>query len=92
MSHPGTILKREFMEPYGITAYRLSKEAKIDNMTISEIVRGSRSITTRTALKLAKYFGVSDSYFINLQKEYEIRQVKEQISDVLSNINALNTV
>jgi len=89
MSHPGTILKREFMEPYGITAYRLSKDAKIDNMTVSEIIRGSRSITTQSALKLAKYFSVSDSYFINLQKEYDIRQVKEQISDVLESIKVL---
>lgn len=91
MSHPGIILKREFMEPYEITAYRLTKDAKIDNMTISEIIRGKRSITTKTALKLAKYFGVSDNYFINLQKEYDIRQVRRQISSDLSKIRTLKT-
>ncbi len=91
MSHPGMILKREFMGPYGITAYRLAKDARIDNMTISEIIRRKRSITTKTALKLSKFFGVSDSYFINLQKEYDIRQLKTQMAEELSSINVLQT-
>ena len=91
MSHPGIILKREFMGPYGITAYRLAKDARIDNMTISEIIRRKRSITTKTALKLSRFFGVSDSYFINLQKEYDIRQLKTQMAEELSSINVLQT-
>lgn len=91
MSHPGIIIKREFMEPYGITAYRLAKDAKIDNMTVSEMVRGKRSISTKTALKLAKFFGVSDSYFINLQKEYDIRLIKRQIATELASINTLKS-
>ena len=91
MSHPGVVLKREFMVPYGITAYRLAKDARIDNMTISEIIRRKRSITTKTALKLSKFFGVSDSYFINLQKEYDIRQLKVQMAEELSSINVLQT-
>ena len=91
MSHPGIILKREFMNPYGITAYRLAKDAKIDNMTVSEIIRGKRAITTKTALKLAKYFGASESYFINLQKEYDIRFVKNQIAEELEGIQTLKS-
>jgi len=91
MSHPGIILKREFMIPYEISAYRLAKDARIDNMAISEILRCKRSISTKTALKLSKFFGVSDSYFINLQKEYDIRKLKEQMSEELSNINVLQT-
>ncbi len=91
MSHPGIILKREFMSPYGITAYRLSKDAKIDNMTISEIIRGKRSITTKTALKLAKYFGVSESFFINLQKEYDLRLVRKHIAKELESIRTLKS-
>ncbi|MBF0280801.1 MAG: HigA family addiction module antidote protein [SAR324 cluster bacterium] len=91
MSHPGIIVKREFMEPYGVTAYRLSKDAKIDNMTASEIIRGKRSITIKTALKLAKYFGVSDSYFINLQKEYDMREVRKKIAKELDSIKTFQS-
>ena len=90
-SHPGIIVKREFMDPYGVTAYRLAKDAKIDNMTASEIIRGKRSITTKTALKLAKYFGVSDSYFINLQKEYDMREIKQKIAKELASIKTLKS-
>ena len=91
MSHPGIILKREFMNPYGITADRLAKDAKIDNMTVSEIIRGKRAITTKIALKLAKYFRASESYFINLQKEYDIRFVKNQIAEELESIQTLRS-
>ncbi len=89
MSHPGLILKREFMSPYGITAYRLAKDANIDNMTISEITRGKRSISIKTALKLSIFFGVSNNYFINLQNEYDIRLLKEKMFEELSSIKVL---
>jgi addiction module HigA family antidote len=78
LEHPGTILKEEFMVPFGITAYRLSKDTGISNMAISEIVRGKRSITPRVAIRLSKYFGVSEGYFSRLQLPYDLDLIKEK--------------
>ncbi len=78
LEHPGIILKEEFMLPFGLTAYRLSKDTGISNMAISEIVRGKRNITPRVAIRLSKYFGVSEGYFSRLQLQYDLDLIKEK--------------
>ena len=70
--HPGEVLKEEFLEPMGITVYRLSKETGLSQTRISQIVKGERSITAETALKLGKFFSVPVEFWMNLQALYDI--------------------
>ena len=75
--HPGEILNYEFLEPLEITAYRLSKDLKIPQTRISEIVKGNRRITADTALRLSKYFGNSAKFWLGLQDDFDIEEEKE---------------
>lgn len=84
--HPGEILLEEFLKPMGITAYRLSKETKIDQTRISEIIRGKRSISVDTALRFAKFFGNSAEFWINLQNHFDIQEKKQKIQMELKKI------
>ncbi len=70
--HPGEILQEDFLEPLGISAYRLSKETFVPQTRISEIVKGRRRITADTALRLSKYFGTSAKFWLGLQDDYDI--------------------
>jgi len=88
--HPGEILWEEFLKPMGITAYRLSKETKIDQTRISEIVRGKRSISVDTALRFAKFFGNSPEFWINLQNHHDIQEKKRKIQLELKRIKPLS--
>jgi len=67
--HPGEILREEFMEPLGLTAYRLAREIAVPAPRIGEIVRGKRSISAGTALRLGIYFGLPAQFWLNLQNE-----------------------
>ena len=87
IAHPGVFLKEEFMEPLGVSAYRLSKDTDISNMTISEIVRGKRSITPRVGIRLSKYFGVSEGYFSRLQLQYDLDLIKEKEGSEVNKIS-----
>jgi antitoxin HigA-1 len=69
--HPGEILKTEFMDPIGITAYRLAKD--LDFPGIYETIRGERAISAETALRLGKYFGLPPQFWMNLQIDYDLR-------------------
>jgi addiction module HigA family antidote len=69
---PGTILYKEFMEPLGITAYKLSKGIKVQQTAISQIIKGSRRITVDMALRLSRYFGNSAQFWLNLQNYYDL--------------------
>lgn len=69
---PGEILLTEFLEPLGITQYRLAQATGLPQTRISEIVRGKRSITTETALRLSRALGVDDRFWINIQSDYDI--------------------
>ncbi|HEU4983778.1 MAG TPA: HigA family addiction module antitoxin [Acidobacteriaceae bacterium] len=71
--HPGDILRTEFMEPLGITAYRLAKELHVSAPRINDLVRGKRSITADTAIRLGKFFGTSPQMWLNLQNDYDLR-------------------
>ena len=70
--NPGTILFKEFMEPLGITAYKLSKEIKVQQTAISQIIKGNRRITVDMALRLSKFYGNSAQFWLNLQNYYDI--------------------
>ena len=72
--HPGEVLKEEFLEPLGITAYRLSKDTFIPQTRISEILKGKRRITADSALRFAKYFGNSAKFWLGLQDDYDLEE------------------
>ncbi len=75
--HPGEILQEEFLIPLEITAYRLSKDIKIPQTRISEIIKENRRITADTALRLSLYFGNSAKFWLGLQDDYDIEQEQE---------------
>lgn len=87
----GEILREEFMEPLGISAYRLAKEIGVPTSRIQDILHDRRKITAETSLRLAKYFGVSDKYFLNIQNDIDIRNLKHRIADALNSISALTS-
>ncbi len=72
--HPGEILLEEFLQPLGISAYRLSKDLDIPQTRISEILKGNRRITADTALRLSKYFGNSAKFWLGLQDDYDLEE------------------
>ncbi len=74
--HPGVTLREDFMEPYKLSANRLSKALGISQNRVSDIVRGRRGITADTALRLERAFGVSASFWLNLQSHYELEGAK----------------
>jgi len=71
--HPGEILLTEFMEPLGLSAYRLAKDLDVPAPRIGDVVRGKRSISADTALRLGIYFGLPAQFWLNLQNEYDLR-------------------
>ncbi len=87
--HPGEILNLEFLEPLEITAYRLSKDLKIPQTRISEIIKGRRRITADTALRLSKYFGNSPKFWLGLQDDFDIEEEQKQKKDELDEIEKL---
>ncbi len=70
--HPGEILLVEFLEPLGVSQYRLAKEINVSPRRINEIVKGTRSVTANTALRLARYFATSERFWLNLQSHYDL--------------------
>lgn len=84
--HPGEILQEEFLVPLEISQYRLAKAIDVPQTRIGEIVAGRRSITADTALRLAKFFGTSESFWMNLQFGYDAALAKDALEDVLAQI------
>lgn len=82
----GEILKEEFMEPMGISAYRLAQDIHVPVSRIQDILHDRRKITADTSLRLARYFGVSDRFFLDIQNDIEIRTLKETIGDEIASI------
>jgi antitoxin HigA-1 len=74
--HPGEILSEEFLIPLNISAYRLSKDTGIPQTRVSAIIKGERSITANTALRLSKYFGNSAKFWLGLQADYDLEKEK----------------
>lgn len=85
----GEILKEEFMEPMGLSAYKLAKDIHVPVSRIQDILHGRRKVTADTSLRLAKLFGVSDRYFLNIQNDIDIRNLKK---DMQSEINDIKTI
>lgn len=81
--HPGEILLEEYLELLGISQYRLAKEISVPPRRINEIVHGKRSITADTALRLARYFGTSERFWLNLQTHYDLEVEKDRLADRL---------
>lgn len=81
--HPGEILLEEFLEPMGISQYRLAKDISIPPRRINEVVLGKRAITPDTALRLSLYFGLSERFWINLQSRYDIEIEKDKLKNRL---------
>jgi addiction module HigA family antidote len=77
--HPGEILLQEFLKPLGISQYRLAKDVSVPPRRINEIVRGQRSITADTALRLARYFQTTDRFWLNLQTRYDLEAEKDKL-------------
>ena len=89
LEHPGIILKEEFIEPLGISVYAVSKGTGIPQTALSEIIKGKRNISAINALKLSKFFGVSENFFINIQAKYDLDSAKEKARKPLSKIKPL---
>jgi addiction module HigA family antidote len=90
--HPGEILREEFLEPMKISAYRLSVELRVSPPTVNDIVREKRGITPEMAARLAKYFGTSEQFWLNLQDAFAVHQVKEKYAKELKAIKPLAAV
>ena len=80
------ILKEEFMIPLDLSAYRLAKDIDVPVSRIQDILHNRRKITAETSIRLGKYFGLSDRYFLNLQNDIDIREAKETIGDSILKI------
>lgn len=81
--HPGEILREEFLAPMGISQYRLAKDISVPPRRINEVVRGQRSITADTALRLARYFRTTERFWLNLQTRYDLELQKDRLGDRL---------
>src|SRR5438132_14212257 len=77
--HPGEILDQEFLAPLGITQYRLAKDVSVPARRINEIVKGLRAVSADTALRLARYFGTSERFWLNLQNRYDLEVEKDRL-------------
>lgn len=80
------ILREEFMEPLGISAYRLAQAINVPASRVQDILHDRRKITADTSLRLAKFFGVSDRYFLDIQNDIDIRNLKIQLANEISKI------
>jgi addiction module HigA family antidote len=87
--HPGEILKEEFLDPMGVTVYRLSRETGLSQTRLSQIIKGERSITAETALKLGKFFNVPAEFWMNLQSLYDIEEAQKQYRKELNSIHSI---
>ena len=83
---PGELLKEEFLDPMGITQYRLAKEIGVPAQRIGAIVAGKRSITADTDLRLCRFFGLSNGYWLRTQVAYDTEIAEEELVDELQNI------
>jgi addiction module HigA family antidote len=81
--HPGEVLLEEFLEPMEISQYRLAKDISVPPRRINEIVHGKRSITADTALRLSRYFGTSEKFWLNLQTGYDLEVERDRLGDRL---------
>lgn len=79
--HPGEILLEEFLKPFQISQYRLAKDIHVPPRRINEIVHGTRAVTPDTALRLSRYFGLSERFWMNLQSRYDLEMAKDRLAE-----------
>ena len=82
--HPGEVLLEDFLKPFELTQYRLAKSLSVPARRINEIVLGKRAITADTALRLARFFGTSERFWLNLQTTYELELERDRLKDRLT--------
>lgn len=82
-THPGEVLREEFLEPLGLSQNRLAREIGVPPRRINEIVLEKRGITADTALRLARYFGTSESFWMGLQADYDLERARRELGDRL---------
>jgi antitoxin HigA-1 len=87
--HPGEVLMLEYLQPLGVTQHRLAVALGVPPRRINEIVHGKRRITTDTALRLARYFGTSERFWLNLQARYDIEVERDRLGPALDEIQPL---
>lgn len=87
--HPGEILLEEFLNPLGISAYRLAKDTSIPQTRVSEIIKGRRRVTADTALRFSKYFGTTPKFWLGLQDDFDLEEQQQSIFHELNNIKTL---
>ena len=90
--HPGEILSEEFLGPMSLSQYQLAKSIGVPALRISQIVRGKRSVTADTALRLSRYFGLNDSYWLRLQARFDEQVAKQLLARELAQIEPLAVV
>lgn len=88
--HPGEILLEEFLKPLAVSQYQLAKELSVPARRINEIVHGQRRISADTALRLARYFGTSERFWMNLQGRYDLEVEKDRLGAALDGIRPLS--
>jgi len=88
--HPGEILLEEFLNPLGVSQYQLAKAVDVPARRINEIVHGQRRITADTALRLSRYFGTSERFWLNLQARYDLEVEKDRLGGALDDIRPLS--
>ncbi|MCD4673484.1 MAG: HigA family addiction module antidote protein [Anaerolineaceae bacterium] len=87
--HPGEILMEEFLKPLNLSQYRLAKDIQVPPRRINEIVHGKRAITSDTALRLSRYFGMSDQFWMNLQMRYDLEMQRDTLGERLFDVKVL---
>jgi antitoxin HigA-1 len=81
--HPGEVLLEDFLTPMGLSQYRLARDISVPPRRINEIVHGTRAITADTALRLARYFGTTERFWLNLQIRYDLEVQREKLGSRL---------
>ena len=84
--HPGEVLLEEFLGPLGISQNRLARDIGVPPRRINEIVHGNRAITADTALRLARYFGTSEGFWMGLQADYDLEEARKRLGDRLTQV------
>jgi addiction module HigA family antidote len=88
--HPGEVLLEEFLRPLGVSQYQLAKAIDVPARRINEIIHGQRRITADTALRLSRYFGTSERFWLNLQSRYDLETEKDRLGAALDGIRPLS--
>lgn len=88
---PGEILVEEFLKPMGLTQYRLAKEIGVSQRRIGEIIAGKRGITADTGLRLSRFFGLNDAFWVGLQLDHDLALAHEEMREALDRIKTIST-